>query len=463
MNTTININAVGQEKIFNGIFLLCCVVCGVSAIVFAVITILFVNNLINLPVFCAVVFVLAAAFASLIYFILRKIFVPVNIRTTQSQEIQAIGYLAGGFVLEYNNMFATALGAAEVLQQNASKENEEYINIIISTVKRASNLTNRLFGAARKTKIEMITIDMHELMHSVIKILMKNCTPNVRFIEDFQANNWNIAGNRQQIKNALISLGANAVEAIGTKAGTIYFRTQTSSFSEKTDIGIFTVEAGNYLVISIEDTESSISFEQMKTIFDPSFVSPQTCVGVNIRLASVLSAVSQHKGAIIAENKGNFGSAFRIYLPFSTVGRDNEILSEDALLIDAVRQNKSGGSFIMVVDDDSLVRKVVTAMLNRMGYSVICAESGFDAIEIYGERQQEISLVILDMIMPNIDGVSCFYELKKINSAVKVLVSSGYIDDYNIENMKKDGLCGSISKPYSYEELEKTVANAMQI
>ena len=116
----------------------------------------------------------------------------------------------------------------------------------------------------------------------------------------------------------------------------------------------------------------------------------------------------------------------------------------------------------MVVDDNPSVSKIVKAMLNRIGYPVITAESGFDALEMFKDMSNKIALVILDMVMPNMDGVSCFYELKKIRNDVKVLVSSGLVDNSSLEDMERDGLCGFIKKPYSYYELEKIVANVLQ-
>lgn len=447
----------------NKIFWLCSAIVSAAMLIFVISMIFFVNKMINLLLFCVIICFTLSGAITFLYFLLKKIFTPVKIQSKRSQQIEAVGYLAGGFVHEYNNMFAAILGAGEILQRSVSKENREYVDIITGMTKRASLLTNRLFGSARKKKIEMVTVDMHQMLSSVIQILQKNRTSNIHFLEDFQADSWNIAGNRQQIKNALINLGINAVEAIGTKDGTVYFRTRTEQFTEETNIGIFVLEAGKYLTISIEDTGDGFSPEQMERIYDPYFSTAQNKGDLGIRLASALATVSHHNGAILAKSKEYYGTTFTIYLPFS----ERKFETTKTLDLEKVRLAKSDSEVkqkqILVVDDDPFVRKIVAVMLNRIGYSVIEAESGVDALEIYKEQQNEISLVILDMVMPNMDGVSCFYELKKINPAVKVLVSSGYIDNSNIDDMKKDGLCGFISKPYSYDELEKTVVNVLQV
>jgi len=462
-------NIARQVSFRSKVFWLCSAIAGVAALIFIVALLLFLNKAINLILLFLIIGFIIAGAMTFLYFALKKIFTPVKIQSKQSQKIEAVGYLAGGFSHEYNNMFAAVLGAAEVLQRNCKPENQEYVDIIIKTIKRAALLTSQLFGSARKKKIEMIAVDMHQTLHSVINILQKNRTQNIRFHEDFQAQSWNVVGNQQQIKNALINLGINAVEAIDSKTGSVYFRTRTTEFAEKTTIGIFTIEAGKYLAISVEDTGGGFSPDQMERIFDPYFSASENKENLGVRLASVLATISHHNGAILAQSKENYGTSFTIYLPFS--GRNFDKTTEFDM--EKIRQAKLGGTSkinsakttaqIMIVDDDPLVRKVVTAMLNRIGYSVIIAESGFDAIEIYKEKQGEISLVILDMVMPNMDGVSCFYELKKINPAVKVIVSSGYIDNSSIDDMKNDGLCGFISKPYSYDELEKVVANALQV
>ena len=453
-------NSAGRVSFFSKVFWACLAAAGGFALLLSAEVLLFANKLINLPVFCLALGVSAAGAAAGFHFLLKKIFAPIKIQSKQSQKIEAVGYLASGFSHEYNNMFAVVLGAAEVLQTSVKKEYQEYIDIIISTTQRASLLTNQLFGSARKKKIEMIAVDMHQTLHSVIGILMKNRTPNIYFHENFQAESWNVVGNQQQIKNALINLGITAIEAIGSKKkGSVFFRTYTTEFSENTQVGIFTIEAGNYFTISIEDTSDGFSPAQMEKIFDPYFSASNNKPDLGIRLASVLATISHHNGAILAQSKENHGTTFTIYLPFS--GRNFERPTTILRVKNDADENRN--LTIMVVDDDPLVRKVVVAMLNRIGYSVIIAASGLDAIEIYNKNHEEIALVILDMVMPNMDGVACFYELKKINDNVKVIISSGLIDNSSIEDMEKDGLCGFITKPYSYAELEKVVANTLQI
>jgi nitrogen-specific signal transduction histidine kinase/CheY-like chemotaxis protein len=388
-----------------------------------------------------------------------KMFPEKERKSYHSKRIEAVGYLASGFVHEYNNMFAAILGAAEILRENVDTEQKEYVEIIIKTITRAGNLTNQLFGSARKKKIEMVAIDMHELLRSIIQIFKKNRTVNIQFYEDFKASGWNVIGDEQEIKNALVNLGINAVEAIGQARGSVYFRTKITEFHSKTNIGIFEIEAGSYFTVSIEDTGNGFSSEIMEKIFDPYFINPKKDSNPGIRLATVLAAAGHHNGAIFAQSKEDHGSQFTLYLPFSQKnpsGTNNN-------LEEAKQKNANDSMTIMVVDDDPFVRKVITAMLERMGYSIIVAESGEDAINIYEVRKDEIALVILDMVMSNMDGLTCFYKLKKLNDEVKVIVSSGFIDNSTIEDMKKDGLCGFITKPYSYSDLQKNVGNLLQI
>jgi len=448
-----------KDLLFDKIFRLSSVLVGGLALILAVAVLLFVNEIISLPMFCLIAVLAFAGTIASFYFTLKSMILPVKIQSKKSQQIEAVGHLAAGFAHEYNNMFAVVLGAAEVLRRTVTIENQEYVEIILRTIKRLSHLTNQLFGAARKKKIEMIAVDMHQTLQSVIQIFTKNRTPNICFHEDFQAESWNIMGNQSQIRNALINLGTAAVEAIGSKQGSVYFRTRTTEFSMPTNIGVFTVQAGNYFTVSIEDTGEGYSTDQMESIFDPYFSVSENKGNLGIRLASVLATLSNHSGALLVQSKENHGTTFTIYLPFSEKSQQAKSNSETT----SISSEKNNAQYIMIVDDDPLVRKVVTAMLQRIGYSVLVAESGFEAIDIYAEQCDEVALVILDMVMPNMDGASCFYELKAINPSVKVLISSGSIDNSSIEDMAKDGLCGFITKPYSYAELEKVVTNALQI
>ena len=380
----------------------------------------------------------------------------------KSRQLEAVGYLSQGFAHEYGSMFAAILGAAEILQRTASAEQKEYVDIILKTVKRAANLSDQLFGSEIKNKIEIVSIDMHKMLRSVIDLLEKNRAPNIRFYQNFDAESWNITGNWHEIKNAMINLGVSAVKSIGDEEGTVCFKTKTTEFSAKTKIGNFMVEPGKYFTISVEDTGSGFSFEKMKKVFDQCFVATEKTEDIDIRIASVIATVEQHGGAVLAQAKENSGSIFTIYLPFSNQNHKNSKLRTGGKKSAKTKKKANTPPLIMVVDDDPMISKVVTAMLNRMGYSVIQAESGFEALDQFKDRDGEIALIVLDLIMPNMDGVSCFYNLKKIDKDVKVLVSSASMDNSSIEDMEKDGICGFIKKPYLYSELEEAVANILQ-
>jgi len=401
----------------------------------------------------------------LLNLLLQKIFPPLNesaYNTNKSRQFEAVGYLSEGFAHEYSSMFAAILGAAEILQQNASAEQKEYIDIILKTAKRAANLSGQLFGSEIRNKIEIVSIDMHKMLHSVIDLLENNRAPNIRFYQNFDADSWNITGNWHEIKNALINLGVNAVKSIGDDEGTVCFKTKTTEFGAKTKIGNFMVEPGKYFTVSVEDTGVGFSPEKMKNVFDQCFVATEKSEEIDIRIASVIATMGQHGGAILAQTKECGGSIFTVYLPFSNQNHKSSKLKTGAKKPAKIKKKTTAPATILVVDDDPIISKVVAAMLNRMGYSVILAEGGFEALDIFKEKGGEIGLIILDLIMPNMDGVSCFYNLKKIDNDVKVLVSSASLDNSSIEDMEKDGICGFIKKPYLYKELEEAVSNILQ-
>jgi|GEM_PF-3540821 len=407
---------------------------------------------------------LAVSFV-LLNFLLQKLLPPLNESAHnpyKSKQLEAVGYLSEGFAHEYGNMLAAILGAAEILQQNASTEQKEYIDVILKTTKRAANLNNQLFGSEIKNKIEIVSIDMHKMLRSVIDLLEKNHAPNIRFYQNFDAENWNITGNWHEIKNAMINLGVNAVKSIGDEEGTVCFKTKTTEFGAKTKIGNFMIDSGKYFTISVEDTGNGFSPEKMQNVFDQCFVASEKSDDIDIRIASVIATAGQHGGAILAQTKDGGGAIFTVYLPFSSQNSKNRKLKTKAKKTAKTKKKTTEPALIMVVDDDPMISKVVAAMLNRMGYSVILAEGGFEALDLFKEKGGEIGLIILDLIMPNMDGVTCFYNLKKIDNDVKVLVSSASIDNSSIEDMEKNGICGFIKKPYLYKELEEAVANILQ-
>ena len=212
-------------------------------------------------------------------------------------------------------------------------------------------------------------------------------------------------------------------------------------------------DKGLYLEIDVSDTGSGISRENLPKIFDPFFTTKPVGKGTGLGLAAVYGTVKEHRGFIRVYSEENVGTVFRIYLPLDSE-RNYEKEKAESIVI-------SGKGRIMVVDDESVIRNTAYGMLSSMGYDVLLAQDGEEALKIYESENEKIDLVILDMVMPKISGKETFERLKKIDKSVKVIFSSGFSPEAVAGDIRGIGAIGFIQKPYRIVELSKLIHEAI--
>jgi CheY-like chemotaxis protein len=186
-----------------------------------------------------------------------------------------------------------------------------------------------------------------------------------------------------------------------------------------------------------------------KRIFEPFFTTKQESSGTGLGLAAVYGTVVQHNGAISVYSEVDLGTEFHLFFPLCDNSPTEELKSETAI---------SGEGLVLIVDDEPVVRATARLMLERLGYETVEAENGQEGVELYRQHQDRIQLVLLDMIMPVMDGTECFNILRQINPKVRVIISSGFSRDADLNDLKQRGLCGFIRKPYNMTELSKIVS-----
>lgn len=370
-----------------------------------------------------------------------------------SQKIEAIGLLAGGVAHDFNNMLAGIIGNAELLTIKllGEKELSKYVNNIANAAEHAAVLTRQLLTFARKGQMLRQPVDIHKLIIDTCSILEKTIDRRIKVKWHFGCPLPIVTGDPSQLENMLLNLGVNARDAM-PKGGVLTFSTQEKSLDADyiASRGYF-IEPGKYLFISVLDTGCGMDEGTKQHIFEPFFTTKDPGKGTGLGLASVYGTVMSHHGVIEVESKTGVGTNFNILLPIAQA--DVLVEKEKDIVVSA----ESGHGSILLVDDEEMIRKMAESLLVYLGYEVHTCQDGAEAVRYYTDHYKEIDIVIMDMIMPVMNGMDAFLELKRINPSVKVLISSGFSASGEAHEMLKLGVIDFIGKPYRLPELASKV------
>lgn len=373
-----------------------------------------------------------------------------------SRKMDAIGQLAGGIAHDFNNMLSGIIGAADMLAINLAEADElpkKLIGLIMEAAQSASDLTMKLLSFSRKTIASSSTLDLKDTIIAATQLLERSIDKKIRIGLDFKSSNSNVRGDFTQLQNVFLNLGINAAHAM-PDGGRLDYKTRDAYFDKnRCDLLPFDLDPGHFIEIEVKDTGCGIPYENLEKIFDPFFTTKKDGKGTGLGLSAVYGTVVQHKGAITVTSKPGEGTALTIYLPVSE--QENNTLKSSP---EAVR----GSGVIMVVDDEEMIRATAEIFLSEMGYEVIAADNGLRALDIFKTRKADIDLVIMDMIMPEMNGHECFMAMKKIKPGITAIFTTGFAKDDDFEKLKADGVYSVILKPYRYTELSGVVAEAMR-
>ena len=368
-----------------------------------------------------------------------------------AQRMESIGTLAGGIAHDFNNLMMGIQGNISLLLFDIDSSFPHYKKLknIEESIKSGARLTSQLLGYARKGKYEARRLVLNQIVDESAETFgrtRKEITINRRFESDLSE----IEADRTQIEQILFNLFINAADAM-PGGGDLTLKTTNINSQDMTDKQYKPV-AANYVMLQVTDTGEGMDTKTLERIFDPFFTTKGLGRGTGLGLASVYGIIKAHGGYIDVDSEQGVGTTFHIYFPAldkSNIHSHIPHKSPDRI--------KPGKGTILIVDDEEIIIDVSIEMLKKIGYRVLKALSGKEAISEYQASIAKIDLVILDLIMPKISGSEVYDKLKEINPQVKALLSSGYSVDGQATEILKRGCNGFIQKPFNMEELSRKV------
>jgi PAS domain S-box-containing protein len=376
-----------------------------------------------------------------------------QVQFQQAQRFEALGTLAGGIAHDFNNLLMNIQGNTSLMlfELNNTHPHFELLKNIEKQVKSGAQLTKQMLGYARKGKFNVKPVDLNQIVDESAETFGRT-RKEITIERKFENDLFSIAADRGQIDQVLLNLYVNAADAM-PGGGKLILKTQNQThLNIKSDQ--YNPMPGNYVQLTISDTGSGMDKSTLERIFDPFFTTKEMGRGTGLGLASVYGIIKSHDGYIDVESEKGHGTTFTIFLPASESGVEGNA-EADARLI-------KGSGTLLIVDDEELVLDVGANMLEKLGYTVLKAHNGTEAVEIFETNKDKIKMVILDIIMPDMGGGAVYDKIKPINPDVKVLLSSGYSVDGQAIELLERGCDGFMQKPFTMEELSGKITQILK-
>jgi signal transduction histidine kinase/CheY-like chemotaxis protein len=373
-----------------------------------------------------------------------------------AHKMETLGRIAGGVAHDFNNLLTGILGYASlmkgrpILDEGVAKALES----IERAAERGTQLTRQLLGFARKGTLEYHPLDLNRIVDEITDMISQTFIRTIGIRLDKAAELPAVSGDSTQLHQCLMNLCINARDAM-PEGGTLTIATRRRSVDLDRQEQYSRIPAGNYIEVVVTDEGHGMDEATQQRIFDPFFTTKVREKGTGLGMSMVYGIVKNHGGFITVRSVLGKGTSVEILFPAAESARpvavDQELLPE----IDS-RAN-GDGSTVLLVDDEEFVRDVGKAMLNTLGYEVLTAENGQEGVETFRRNREKISIVILDLIMPVMDGRKAFEEIRRIDPGARVVISTGFSGNEDVDRLKEMGASAILTKPYSYNTMTSVV------
>jgi signal transduction histidine kinase/CheY-like chemotaxis protein len=368
-----------------------------------------------------------------------------------SQKLEAIGTLAGGVAHDMNNVLAAIIGLAELMREEEASRDES-LDQIVEVARRGTELTRNLLGFSRRGKYRKEPIELSSVVATVTHLLSRTLPKGIELSSSNSATHA-VEGDSGQLGQALINLCINSADAMrGT--GTLRVDVAESMLTGDAARSLGLAD-GRHVTVAVTDTGCGMDAETRARMFEPFFTTKEQGRGTGLGLAMVYGTIANHGGAIAVDSEPGRGTSISLHLPAIEAAPVVQAAPQAPVAVHA-----GGGALVLVVDDEPLVRAVTRRSLERVGYQVITASDGAEAVARFKERAGEVKVVVLDMSMPVMGGAECFRRLREVAPDLPVLLASGYALEQEARECLAAGALGFLEKPYATARLLEVMARA---
>jgi two-component system, cell cycle sensor histidine kinase and response regulator CckA len=370
----------------------------------------------------------------------------------RAQRLESIGTLASGIAHDLNNILTPILATAQLLRvkfPDVDNRTQHIFEILEDSAKRGAELVKQVLSFARGVEGKRVSLQLRHLIRDVAKILRQTFPKSIELCIDIPPNLWMVSGDSTQLHQVLMNLCVNARDAM-PEGGTLTILAENRFIDEHYSKMHFDVTPGSFIVITVADTGIGIPAENMSRIFEPFFTTKQIGNGTGLGLSTTLGIIKSHGGFVNVYSEVGSGTQFKLYLP-ATIETEVQPLANEFIPL------SGNGELVLVVDDEKSIQEITKASLESHNYKTLTACDGIEAIALYAQYRNSINVVLMDMMMPSMDGLTAIRALQKINPDVKIIASSGLISSCKLAQASSEGVKSFLSKPYTLKELLNTL------
>jgi nitrogen-specific signal transduction histidine kinase len=374
-----------------------------------------------------------------------------------TQKLESLGVLAGGIAHDFNNILAIIMGYCSLTKMDY-EEAEKNIPEIEKAVERAAGLCRQMLSYAGKAQLSMSPVNFGELVNEMVNMLKTTIPQNAVIKTNIFPAIPLIKGDTSQLRQVVMNLIINASEAIGIVQGEIQISlAKTVILAGQSDVDYHgkSILPGEYLCLEVTDNGCGMNEETKWRIFEPFFTTKFT--GRGLGMSAVLGIITSHNGALQLFSQLGQGTIFKVYLPVPHSEPIGDKLSQQVSSIPW-----QGSGTILLVEDEDQIRYLAKTLLIRLGFSVLEAVNGKEALKLYQENTPDIKLVFTDMGMPVMDGYELFYELKRLNPELPIIISSGFGDADVTSRIPPENIAGLVNKPYNPDRLREVIKSVLE-
>jgi PAS domain S-box-containing protein len=372
-----------------------------------------------------------------------------ELQLLRAQRMESIGTLASGIAHDLNNVMTPIMLSLQTLEEKYKDEqSQKLLTILEGNLQRGADLIKHVLSFARGVEGERNPLKMKHLIYEIETVAKEIFPRNIKIRTDIPKDLWTISGDATQLHQVIMNLCVNSRDAMPD--GGILSITASNFLIDENYTRMHTeAKVGQYVVITFSDTGTGIPPEIMDRIFEPFFTTKEPGKGTGLGLSTTLAIVKSHGGFIDVQSEVGKGTAFRVYLPaIKTEAQEVKIQQSEPRL--------GQGEFILVAEDEGSIREITRSILEAYGYKVLSAEDGAEAVALYAQNKDKIKVVLIDLIMPVMDGQMSIRMIHQINPGAKIIAVSGLAQKDKLENVS-DYTNAFLPKPYTAERLLKTI------